>query len=420
MNGSHDLARLLIQGVRAPVGVEPLQLFDQPVVLSQEKRVQCDHSQMFIGSGITCEAWIMNKSSTQIWREISLHVLAHQLESRMWCSPGAWICLTPSRWWSFEGHRGPGEPAGGAGTACGPAPGPSAGSWWPLSPVERRGFSEPRPDWWSCRTPCWHPQRRWWRWAAHGGGETGRQRHSWEQSGRKACSSGCRYEDLTKGSERRGFIFVREKPQNKIKSCSNSTSCRLKDKLRRDRKTMHTGLRSSWRWSSPVWGSRACPGCRCGCSQLPSWRRLYWGSEASAPRHGLSTDPTPPAGGTEWSPERCCCCEWTAPPETPAAPGDNRQSVGAPAADRTKDEWALLLDSYRRQSGIMVGVLRVPASGRPPRVLVLRRQPAGIRDVCSSPSGMFSRQDKICDCMFLCVSTRVSIVFYFCFQFILV
>lgn len=55
MNGSHDLARLLIQGVRAPVGVKPLQLFDQPVVLPQEKRVQCDHSQMFVGSGITCE-----------------------------------------------------------------------------------------------------------------------------------------------------------------------------------------------------------------------------------------------------------------------------------------------------------------------------------------------------------------------------
>lgn len=42
----------------------------------------------------------------------------------------------------------------------------------------------------------------------------------------------------------------------------------------------------------------------------------------------------------------------------------------------------------------MVGVLRVPASGRPPYILILRRQPAGIRDVCSPPFGMLSKQDK--------------------------
>lgn len=64
------------------------------------------------------------------------------------------------------------------------------------------------------------------------------------------------------------------------------------------------------------------------------------------------------------------------------------------AADRPEDEWALLLDSYWRQSGVMVGALWVPASGRPPRILILRRQPAGIRDVCSPPSGMLSKQDK--------------------------
>lgn len=74
---------------------------------------------------------------------------------------------------------------------------------------------------------------------------------------------------------------------------------------------------------------------------------------------------------------------------------DNKQtSVGATAADRPEDEWALLLDSYWRQSGVMVGALWVPASGRPPRILILRRQPAGIRDVCSPPSGMLSKQDK--------------------------
>lgn len=41
----------------------------------------------------------------------------------------------------------------------------------------------------------------------------------------------------------------------------------------------------------------------------------------------------------------------------------------------------------------MVGVLWVPASGRPPCILILRRQPAGIRDVCSPPFGMLSKQD---------------------------
>lgn len=54
MNGSHDLAGLLVESVRAPVGVEHVQLFDQPVVLSQKERVQRDHSQMLVGSRITC------------------------------------------------------------------------------------------------------------------------------------------------------------------------------------------------------------------------------------------------------------------------------------------------------------------------------------------------------------------------------
>lgn len=60
MDGSHDLAGLLIKGVRAPVRVEQVQLFDQPVVLSQKQRVQRDHSQMLIRSRITCETLIMN------------------------------------------------------------------------------------------------------------------------------------------------------------------------------------------------------------------------------------------------------------------------------------------------------------------------------------------------------------------------
>lgn len=69
MNGSHDLAGLLIEGVGAPARVEQVQLFDQPVVLSQEERVQRDHSQMLIRSGITCEMFIMNNSSTEACRE---------------------------------------------------------------------------------------------------------------------------------------------------------------------------------------------------------------------------------------------------------------------------------------------------------------------------------------------------------------
>lgn len=55
VDGAQDLAGLLVQGVRAPVGVEPLQLSDQPVVLAQEERVQCDHPQVLVGSGITCK-----------------------------------------------------------------------------------------------------------------------------------------------------------------------------------------------------------------------------------------------------------------------------------------------------------------------------------------------------------------------------
>lgn len=60
MDGSHDLAGFLVQDVRTPVRVEKVQLFNQPVVLSQEERVQRNHSQMFISSGITWEKFTYN------------------------------------------------------------------------------------------------------------------------------------------------------------------------------------------------------------------------------------------------------------------------------------------------------------------------------------------------------------------------
>ena len=53
----------------------------------------------------------------------------------------------------------------------------------------------------------------------------------------------------------------------------------------------------------------------------------------------------------------------------------------------------LLPDSYWRQADVMVGVLWVPASGRPPNVLILWRQPTGIGDVCSTPSRVLSEHD---------------------------
>lgn len=65
MNGAHDLAGLLVQGVGAPVRVEQVQLLDQPVVLPQEERVQRDHAQMLVGSGIPCEVFIVSSSSTE-------------------------------------------------------------------------------------------------------------------------------------------------------------------------------------------------------------------------------------------------------------------------------------------------------------------------------------------------------------------
>lgn len=59
LDGPQDLAGLLVQDVRTPVRVEQAQLCNKPVVLSQEERVQRNHSQMFIGSGITWETAIL-------------------------------------------------------------------------------------------------------------------------------------------------------------------------------------------------------------------------------------------------------------------------------------------------------------------------------------------------------------------------
>lgn len=42
----------------------------------------------------------------------------------------------------------------------------------------------------------------------------------------------------------------------------------------------------------------------------------------------------------------------------------------------------------------MVGVPWVPAPGGPPGILILRRQPAGIRRVRSAPSGMLPEEDE--------------------------
>lgn len=73
MDGSHDLAGLLVECVRAPVRVEEVQLSDQPVVLSQKECVQSDHTQVLIRSGITCETLIINNSSSEASREQIAH-----------------------------------------------------------------------------------------------------------------------------------------------------------------------------------------------------------------------------------------------------------------------------------------------------------------------------------------------------------
>lgn len=66
VDGAQDLAGFLVQGVRAPVGVELLQLSDQPVVLTQEECVQRDHPQVFVCSGITCTIDVSNENKVDI------------------------------------------------------------------------------------------------------------------------------------------------------------------------------------------------------------------------------------------------------------------------------------------------------------------------------------------------------------------
>lgn len=73
MNGAHDLTGLLVQGVGAPVRVEQVQLLDQPVVFPQEERVQRDHAQMLVGSGIPCEVFIVSSSSSETCRAFYSH-----------------------------------------------------------------------------------------------------------------------------------------------------------------------------------------------------------------------------------------------------------------------------------------------------------------------------------------------------------
>lgn len=74
MDGSHDLASFLVEGVGAPVRIEQVQLSDQPVVLPQEERVQRNHSQMLVGSGIPWETVTMSTSPAEA-KEENKHLL---------------------------------------------------------------------------------------------------------------------------------------------------------------------------------------------------------------------------------------------------------------------------------------------------------------------------------------------------------
>lgn len=115
MDGSHDLARFLIQDVRTPVRVEKVQLFNQPVVLPQEERVQRNHSQVFVSSGITWEKFYLQPQAKQNRRG---ELLTHQPESRTCGCPEAQARGScPLGGWSFGGHRGPDAPACVAGRA---------------------------------------------------------------------------------------------------------------------------------------------------------------------------------------------------------------------------------------------------------------------------------------------------------------
>lgn len=56
-------------------------------------------------------------------------------------------------------------------------------------------------------------------------------------------------------------------------------------------------------------------------------------------------------------------------------------------------ECELQWGSYRRKADVVISVFRIPASGQPPHILIFWRQPAGIRDVCSTPSWMLPERD---------------------------
>lgn len=118
-----------------------------------------------------------------------------------------WRCSLVSS--PLSGRRDPSELAGEARRAGRPAPRPSAASCKPSSREVSNGHVVPELGDRSYRTPYWRPQKRWWRWAAHGGEEARLRPHSSEQSGRKACNSGCHIEDQMVESEKkseRGII----------------------------------------------------------------------------------------------------------------------------------------------------------------------------------------------------------------------
>lgn len=69
MNGSYDFPRLLVEDVRAPVGVEEPQLFDQTVVLSQKECVQGNLSQVLVSPRVPWRTQVKNRLATKTWKE---------------------------------------------------------------------------------------------------------------------------------------------------------------------------------------------------------------------------------------------------------------------------------------------------------------------------------------------------------------
>lgn len=53
--GPHDLASFLVEGLTVPLGVQPLQLTSQTVVLTQKQRVNCRQGDVLIHTDVTWE-----------------------------------------------------------------------------------------------------------------------------------------------------------------------------------------------------------------------------------------------------------------------------------------------------------------------------------------------------------------------------